>query len=175
MRVRRLSTRNRRAYSLIELLIVLAILSIFSTLAVLSYGTYRKSLRLKSAAREINTLFSTARNLAIEQNSYFQATIDISNRRIWVDKINYLSNISEPKITTPKQLNDFVTITDVTVNSRTDTSGVAHIVFRPNATSDYATVHLIRESDDTTVEENYYTIRVYSSTAKSRIYPDARR
>ena len=175
MRVRRLPTKKQQGYSLLELLVVLVILSIFSTLAILSYGTYRKSLRLKSSAREINTLFSTARNKAIEKNGYFQATIDITNRRIWIDKLNYLFNISEPKITSPKMLTDFVRITDVTVNSRTETSGVVHILFRPNGTSDYATVHLIRESEDTAVGENYYTITLYSSTAKSRIYPDARR
>jgi prepilin-type N-terminal cleavage/methylation domain-containing protein len=175
VRVRRLPTKSWRGYSIIEVCIVLVILSLFSTLAILSYGSYRKSLRLKNAAQEISAVLSTARIMAIEQNGYFQASIEISNRRIWVDKVNYLATIVEPKITTPKLLTDLVKITDVTVNSETKNSGVVHILFRPNATSDFATVHLIREADDPSVEENYYTIKVYSSTARSRIYPDARR
>jgi prepilin-type N-terminal cleavage/methylation domain-containing protein len=164
-----------RAYSLLEIVIVLAILSIFSTFAILSYSTYREHARIKNSAQEILSTLSTARTLAINQNSYFSVVIDISGRKFWINEVDSFGHTVRPKIISPQSLQELIRITDVKVNTIRRLVGESRILFRPNSTSDQASIHLLRESDNPAIEENYYTITLYASTAQAQILPNVRK
>jgi prepilin-type N-terminal cleavage/methylation domain-containing protein len=170
-----LRKKARKGYSLLEIIIVLSILAIFSTFAVLSYSTYRHHVRISNSAQEILSTLSTARTFAINQNSYFEVVIDISGQQFWINEVNSSRRTIRPKIVSPKSLNEFVRVTDVKVNALRRLAGEARILFRPNSTSDQASIHLLRQNDDPGIEENYYTIKLYASTAQSHILPNAKR
>jgi prepilin-type N-terminal cleavage/methylation domain-containing protein len=165
----------RKAYSLLEIIVVLVILAVFSTFAVISYSTYREHARINNSAQEILSSLSTARTLAINQNSYYEVVIDITGRQFWINEVDSLRRVVRPKVISPKTLNDFINITDVKRNGVSRFAGESHILVRPNSTSDQASIHLIREQDNPAIEENYYTVKVYASTAQSQILPNAKR
>ena len=181
--------RTVRAFTYLEGLIVLSMFVVLSSMSIIAYTTYHKSLRIKNAASEINSLLNTARLYAITQQEYFQVAInfDAADRNTisyWIDKIDNLGNINKPKITTPHYLPDFITITDITIlSTMTGTTQnynlpiglTIPIVFTPEGTSDMATIHLIHQDADTAVDTNYYTIKLYAPTAKSKIFRHERK
>ena len=65
----------RRAFTVIELTVTLAILSILSAIAVPWMGDMLDRVRVRSAAVEIESLFSAARHIAIARAA--QATVEI--------------------------------------------------------------------------------------------------
>jgi prepilin-type N-terminal cleavage/methylation domain-containing protein len=56
---------NNRAFTLIELMIVITIISIISLATYIPYAHHQKKTLIKQAAREITQSLSEARNLAI--------------------------------------------------------------------------------------------------------------
>jgi Tfp pilus assembly protein FimT len=65
----------RRAFSIIEFTLTLGILSILSAIAIPWAGRVLDSVKVRSAAVEIESLFSAARHIAIARAA--QATVDI--------------------------------------------------------------------------------------------------
>jgi prepilin-type N-terminal cleavage/methylation domain-containing protein len=65
----------RRAFTIIEIIVTLGILSILSAIAIPWMGGILDKVKVRSAAVEIESLFSTARHIAIARGT--QATVDI--------------------------------------------------------------------------------------------------
>jgi prepilin-type N-terminal cleavage/methylation domain-containing protein len=65
----------RRAFTIIELIVTLAILSILSAIAIPWMGGILDKVKVRSAAAEIESLFSAARHIAIARAA--QATVEI--------------------------------------------------------------------------------------------------
>jgi prepilin-type N-terminal cleavage/methylation domain-containing protein len=65
----------RRAFTITELIVTLAILSILSAIAVPWLGGILDRVKVRSAATEIESLFSAARHIAITRAT--QATVEI--------------------------------------------------------------------------------------------------
>ena len=74
----------RSAFTLIELTISLCILSILSAIAVPRAESFLDSIRVHGAVMEIESLFSTARHLAIARGSQVAVGIDSSRTTIAV-------------------------------------------------------------------------------------------
>jgi prepilin-type N-terminal cleavage/methylation domain-containing protein len=69
----------RSGFTLVELIVTLCILSILSAIAVPRAESFLDSMRVRGAVMEIESLFSTARHLAIARGA--QVTIEIDSAR----------------------------------------------------------------------------------------------
>jgi prepilin-type N-terminal cleavage/methylation domain-containing protein len=74
----------RPAFTLIELTVTLCILSILSAIAVPRAETFLDAIRVRGAVTEIESLFSTARHLAIARGAQITVGIDSSRATISV-------------------------------------------------------------------------------------------
>lgn len=159
--------RRRRGFSVIEMLVVLAMITILSGMGVLAYGSFRRQRLLPEGARQVASVLLTARDFSISQNRDYEVTIDIDRDLVWVNRgaeggPDYLA-----KVTTPVNTPDFIRILQVVKGGTTYTSGRVPIAFFPDGTAESATVTLGEEYDD----GETVSIRVYHSTGRSRILP----
>jgi len=168
--------RNKRAgFTALEIVVVLIILSIFSTFAIISYSTYRRQARIKNGAQTVISTLTTARALAINQNASFQVCIDIPNSHFWIDKLDRKGEIVKPKLTGVNFLPEGALFSEIRKNNYSYYSGIVTILFRSNSTSEYTSIYLIGENMDGSVSTNYYTIRVYPSTGLTHLYKNERK
>jgi|SRR6478672_10504938 len=65
----------RHAFTIIELTVTICILTVLSAIAIPRVGGFLDKIRVQSAVAEIESLFSTARHIAIARSS--EATVDI--------------------------------------------------------------------------------------------------
>lgn len=165
-----------RAFSLIEILIVLAILAILSSVAVFSYGSYQKNQSVRGTAQEVAALFATARSLAINSNRPHRATIDLDLRAFWIDELDPTgTTVSRPKVVGGGKPLDGVVLQDVQLTAGLRTTGMVPIRFWPDGRGTYAIVHIRRELDDPALSSSYFSIRVFPSTGTAQVLPNERR
>jgi len=74
----------RHAFTLIELTVTLCIVSILSAIVVPQAGRFLDGIHVRGAVIEIESLFSTARHLAIARASRVTVEIDTAARTIYV-------------------------------------------------------------------------------------------
>lgn len=74
----------RYAFTLIEITVTLCILSILSAIAFPRAGRFLDSIHVRGAAIEIESLFSTARHIAIARGAQTTVEIDTTARAIYV-------------------------------------------------------------------------------------------
>lgn len=166
---------NIVGFSLLEVLVVLAILGVFSTFAVLSYSNFKKTLWIKNAAREVENLLSNARTKAVNQNSHFQVVYDFRLNKFWIDEIFSNGSIKNPKIFQPFEIDNNIKITDISIDSNIYSSNIAAVHFYPNGRSSYAKFHFIRKGEDESASVNYYTVITYPSTGYAHTFPNEKR
>lgn len=149
-------------------------MGILTSFAVLVYGNHRRALRAKSTARQIETLFTTARTFAINQNAHFQAVLDLNTSGLWIDQVDRAGQVVVPKLTTPENWSFYVRVVRATVNGIPYQNGLVRIRFHPNGTSDWAQIVLLGEGGGSHSAGETFTLKLYSSTARSRIFPGTR-
>jgi prepilin-type N-terminal cleavage/methylation domain-containing protein len=191
----KLSRCHSRGFSFLELLVVIVIIGILTLVVISSYSTFRRTTRIKGGAQRINSCLVAARAHAVSTNSWYRVVLQLDTNSFWIDEIEPDSNATpnpalpeparRPKVTTPEQLPTGLKITDVVVAAQTPDGTIPApfqyppdrfivIRFRPDGSSDYAAIHLLGDNTDPAVDQNYYTVLLYSATAKSRIIPRAR-
>ena len=74
----------RHAFTLIELTVTLCILSILSAIAIPRAGRFLDGIHVRGAVIEIESLFSTARHMAIARGAQTTVEIDTAARAIYV-------------------------------------------------------------------------------------------
>ena len=74
----------RHAFTLIELIVTLCILSILSAIAIPRAGRFLDGIHVRGAVIEIESLFSTARHIAIARGAQTTVEIDTAARAIYV-------------------------------------------------------------------------------------------
>ncbi|MBI5155612.1 prepilin-type N-terminal cleavage/methylation domain-containing protein [Candidatus Poribacteria bacterium] len=163
-----------RGFSMAEILVVLFILALGSTIALYSYANYRKSLTVQTSARKFQAVLSQARGRAINFNLPNQVTVDLDSESFWVDELNSTRTDYKAKVIPEEKVSEFVIIEQLQIGSSTFTSGIHAIVFEPDGTSPFVVVHMRREFDDPSQDENYYSVRMYPSSGEPQVLPKQR-
>ena len=74
----------RHAFTLVELTVTLCILSILSAIAISRAGSFLDRIQVRGALIEIESLFSTARHIAIARGAQTTVEIDTAARSIYL-------------------------------------------------------------------------------------------
>jgi prepilin-type N-terminal cleavage/methylation domain-containing protein len=72
-------------FSLVELLIVVAIMMVTAAIAVPKVSDILNGLRLRGAAQQLSELYQQARMKAVQDDSYYEVLISADNRQVYVD------------------------------------------------------------------------------------------
>jgi prepilin-type N-terminal cleavage/methylation domain-containing protein len=190
---------RRRGFTMVELLVVIAIMGVLTLLSVGTYSSFRKGRKVVSGAGGVSATFSAARSYAIATNGWYTVVFQFRNpvsgaeqASFWIDEVYPGSGASapstsnpfppaylqrkRPRVTTPQLLPDGVRLSDVVINT---TGTVAYsdpaysqvaVLFEPDSTSDQASVHLIEANADSSIPENYCTVKLYGPTAKAKVF-----
>ena len=131
-------------FTLIEMMIVLTIIAILSTLAMPSFKGVATSTRLKSSAKGIRDLCHFARNMAItEQLGYF-VILDMDQNQYWLADIETFNTafaaadnmLMQPETSTTAQqlnpMNQTVTTQQLTANGICSWSSQESYQFSPS-------------------------------------------
>lgn len=143
---------------------VIAIMAILAFISIMAYRSYRHKRLAPEAARRIQEVMRLARDQAIAFNEPCRAAINLTTPTLWLDQ-GTSTGAFIPKVITPIELPEFVSITSVRVFTTVTTSGIAYVTFNGDGTADPALI-LVTEDDDKTVTA---TVRVYASTGRAHI------
>ncbi len=153
---------DERGFSLVEVLVVMAILTVIAAIAVPSVSTWLSSLRYKEAAWDILSKSRLARQLAITKNREHRMEFDMDGRRYRVTEGNEPSGSTVWTQVGPwKSLDQSVNwATGQACDGNTD----INVTFYPNGTADAATICIL-DSNNT----QRYRVVVTSRSGRVRI------
>jgi prepilin-type N-terminal cleavage/methylation domain-containing protein len=175
MMTRRLAGRNSRGFSLVEMLIVVVIIMIMSTVAVLSYGTYRKSAKISGAADRVKALMIQARTRAIGNGAASRFTVDMDRAQVWLDEFDRFGNLKAIKVIHPEPLGADIIVQEVKIGGVTFTSGVVSAMFLPDGTNPRLTVNVRRVDSPAGADASYYSVQLFPTSSDPKIWPNARK
>lgn len=98
--------KKHSGFTIIELMVVIAIMGLVSTVVVINLVPTLKKTRIKNQASEIVTLLKQLRSQAIHKNKYFGLVFDDSKQSCYVIKY-------DPKMKTLDQLSELAVETEV--------------------------------------------------------------
>ncbi|MCB2154792.1 hypothetical protein KQI84_07880 [bacterium] len=154
-----------------EILVVLVILALGSTIALYSYSNYRKSLSVQSSARKLQAALSTARGFSINTNRRHSVVIDLDRQLFWIDALNAAGTDTIPKVVPEEAFAEFVVVDQLRIDSNVYTDGRRTIPFTPDGGNPYVVILLRREFDDPSADESFFSIRMESNSGEPQILP----
>ena len=130
--LRRLSS----GFTLVELLVVVAIMAIITVIAIPNFQQWRKSIRSKETAWDIVGMSRHGRQLAVNNNLEFRVEFDIDGRRYRLTRGNVPFGSTVWVQEKPwEELNQFV---NWNTGSACDGTADVNVEFNPNGTADAA-------------------------------------
>ena len=145
---------NKKGVTLIELIVVMAIIAIGAVLTVPNLGPWMANYRLRSATRDITSNLRTAQMRAVSNNLDYQVFIAGGSYTLQRDSLG-LSWVNEGKANT---LPTGITISNNTFPAM-GTTPAGSSLFRPNSSSNGGKIEL-------TNTKNTRTITVSPSTGR---------
>ena len=94
-RCNRCSVVTSKGFTLIEIMIVLALIAILSSIAMPSLRGFAASARLKSTAHAIRDILNFARDMAITERAAYLVVFDLTTNRYWLAS-NETFNLADP-------------------------------------------------------------------------------
>lgn len=135
-------------FTLLELIVVLAILAIAATLSFPAAERSRRALPLRTTAIDLAAALTTARTEALRTNRDTRLTLDLPNRRFLADGMAKVHALPR----------DVVVSYEVPVDERMG-DGVAALRFRPDGSSSGGRISLAAPREAATVSVDWMTGR----------------
>lgn len=79
---RQTSVNGQRGYTLIELMIAIAVIGAISVVAIPLFITFLRAMETRGAARELATVLQQARQLAIARNTDYRVEVEVDSNRL---------------------------------------------------------------------------------------------
>lgn len=165
---------GRLAFTLVEILVVLVILSLLTTTALFSYTRFRQSQSIESSSEIVRRILMQARNRAIHLNLPHQVVIDLDNDTMWIDQLNSTRTETTPKIIPEQGMVAGVEIAELLIQNTRVTTGRHALMFEPDGRNPFVVVLLRKEIDDPSVDANYYSVRLFPSSGEAQILANRR-
>ncbi|OGP90898.1 MAG: hypothetical protein A2157_05500 [Deltaproteobacteria bacterium RBG_16_47_11] len=146
---------DRKGITLVELVVVMAIIAIGAVLVAPSIGAWIPNYRLRGATRDIVSTLRTAQMRAVATNLEYRVDFDVGGK-------SFILQYQTTAGLQDEGSRQFLP-TGVTFVSATFSGSVSHAVFNPNSTSSAGSV-LLRNSRGT-----QRTVTLTSSTGRAKI------
>ncbi len=170
---RRRSTRG--GFSLTEVIVVLAIIMIASSIALSSYASYARYSAIESTARDLRRALLFARSASITRRIDTILHFDVSRQAYWTDEEDPSAGTRRNKIVEARQPAAGIRIVSVQVDSTTQTAGTLSARFNPNGENPLVKVLLKRDMDPAGRDDSYYTVLLHPASDDVRILERERR
>jgi len=157
------------------MLVVITIIAFATTVSLLAYSNYRKGSGVRNASSEVSRVLTTAQMRAIAQNKPSSVVFDLDNQGFWVDDLDDGLAVRIPKVVPVKSLSEDVVIDTLRIGANEFTTGMQRIIFWPDGTNPLITVNIRNQFDDSSVDENFYSVQMYPTSAKPKIWPHERK
>lgn len=90
---------NRSGFTIIELIVVMVILAVMTSLAVPAFRSWVEEDDLTTATRRVESLFRLARDSAVRSGTPLSVWIDSVSARVWLVPVTLDSASSAPRVT----------------------------------------------------------------------------
>ncbi len=167
--------RQRAGFSIMEILVVLIIISISSTVAVVSYASFRKDEAIRGAAEKIRSIIVQTRTRAIAGGHPAEVVFNFDVQQVWVNDLTPAGLHQARKVIPPELLHYDVIMEEVQVGSTTTTSGQVTARFNADGSSEFLTVNIRRADSDDSLDESYYSIQIYPTSSDPKVWPHERK
>lgn len=185
-----ITIRKHKAFSLLELMAVVAIAMILTIVAVNSYSAMQQRRSLRSGAESVRDVLMNARSLAVSRNAWHRVVIqtrdpntNVEEYGFWIDEIDpgtstnpnpVALDVATRALVVPfQELPPSVQIVDAQIKgtSYTVTTSNPYLVirFKPNGSSDDANIRLREDSYVVPGGRLISEVRLFSATAKPKI------
>ncbi len=128
---------DRRGFTLVELLIAVAIFAILGAISIPTFQSFLAQRRLNGAARELHANLMACRMQAVTENKWIALNIDNNHRYTIFRDANQNGTVDSGETLLVKDLHP--SYYDVTIDTATSASVVT---FRPNGTGSTASLYL---------------------------------
>jgi type II secretion system protein H len=138
--------RKREGFSLVEMIIVIAILAVVSAIVVPSFTRYRKNINLKNAARAIAADYAYLKQLAVAECVHYKIELSVENNHYKIIKggSNGVSTEYDETTAMVKNISDFSSDIVISANP-SPTYPHSQVIFQPRGTTSAGTIVLAND------------------------------